>query len=226
MASANGWNRFSTLAFMIIGVVTLAVTSSCSSGDTSATIAAKDAQLAAANGQISALNAKVIGLQNDLTTLNATFTTTKSQLDLTLSQLKTANAYIDTVQSGIANATAEAALLRSENNRLQSIIDLQESSVQATSVTVHQIAGVVSNVVSFTADYAGYVVVSGTSSAPSGYALVTDDNPIFTSNTAEYPIVNGSSFSVIVLPGTVGVYLGNKEKQNEFNGTFSVTYYY
>ena len=194
--------------------------------EASVTVAVKEVQLAAANGQVSALNAKVAALQNDLTALNATIAPTKSQLELTLGQLKTANAYIDTVQSQIANVTAQNVALRSENNKLLSIVRLNESSVKATSLTIHQNAGVVSSVVSFTAEYAGYVTISGTSSAPTGYVLVTDDNPLFPYNTTKYQVVNSASFSVPVLPGTIGVYFGNTEKENEFNGTFSVTYYY
>jgi peptidoglycan hydrolase CwlO-like protein len=225
MTTSKVGNRFFIIGTIIFGVLTLSA-SSCGSGDV-ATIASKDAELAAANARITALNTKVTSLQNDLTTLNSTFTTTKGQLDLTLSQLKTANAYIDTVQSQVTNATAQTASIKSENDRLQRIIDLKEASVKATSITVRQNEGVVSSIVSFTAAYAGYVVVSATSSAPSGYALVTDDNPMFQFSTTEYKIVNGSSFSVPVLPGGVGIYFGNKEKlTNEYNGTFSVTYYY
>jgi hypothetical protein len=231
MATANGGSRFSTLAFIFTGVIALAAAGAfvyyySQYQGASESLALKDAQLAAANGQVSTLNAKVAALTNDLTALNATIAPTKSQFDLTITQLKTANAYIDTVQSKIANATAEAASLKTENDRLRRIVDLKESSVKATSVTVHQNAGAISNVVSFTAEYAGYVTVSGTSSTPTGYVLLTDDNPNFPFDTNKYYFANGSSFSVPVLPGTIGVYFGNTEKANEFNGTLSVTYYY
>jgi hypothetical protein len=231
MAAENNGVRYSLLAFIITGIVALAAAGGFAYyyfqyRDASSGLAAKDAQLAAAAGQVSTLNAKVAALNIDLASLNATIAPTKSQLELTLNQLRIANAYIDTVRAESSNATAEADALKTENNRLQRIIDLKESSVKAENLTVNQKFGVRSSVISFTADYAGYIVVTATSSAQTGYAIVTDDNPWYPFNTLEHPIVNGSTFSIPVLPGTVGVYFGNKEKQNDYNGTFSVTYYY
>jgi peptidoglycan hydrolase CwlO-like protein len=231
MMATKNRSLFNSMAFLFLVILALAAAGAfvyyyLQYKEASATVAVKEVQLSTANSQVSTLNAKVTALQDDLAALNGTIAPVKSQLDLTLSQLKTANAYIDTVQSQIANATAQAASLKSENDKLLSIVRLNESSVKATSLTIHQNAGVVSSVVSFTAEYAGYVVISGTSSTPTGYVVVSDDNPNFPFSTNKYYFANGSLFSVPVLPGTIGVYFGNTEKENEFNATLSVTYYY
>lgn len=186
----------------------------------------QNTRLAAAESEGAALKAKVAALNSDLTALKANVSSQKSQLDLTLEQIKTANAYIDTLRAQTDQVQAETAALRKEKETLLSIIRLEESAVKATAVTVHQKAGTTSEVVSFNVDYAGYVVVSGTSSAPTGYLIITNDNPNFPFNSNKYYFANGRSFNVPVLPGTVGVFFGNSEKYDEFNATVSVTYYY
>jgi hypothetical protein len=231
MTSENSRPRFFIVAFAVACIVALAAAGGLvyyffQYNAVSAIVAEKDAQLTAVNNQIATLNNRVTGLTADLVTLNATIAPVKSQLALTLDQLKTANAYIDTVQQKIASATAEAAALKTDNERLQSIVRLNESSIKTTALTIHQKAATVSEVVSFNAEYAGYIVVSGTSSAPTGYILVTDDNPNFPFSTYKYYFSSGSVFSVPVLPGTIGVFFGNSEKENEYNATLTVTYYY
>jgi cytoskeletal protein RodZ len=231
MAAENGGSRFTTTVLIISCVISLAIGAFAFYllvyWGTSEELAARDTQLVVANSQVSTLNAKVSSLQNDLTAAKASIASLNGTVALLQEEVVAANAYYDANSALIANATATIASLKSENTRLQRAIDMKDFSVVADSITVHQVAGAVSNVISFNANYAGYIVVSATSSAPSGYALVTDDNPNFAAfDTIEYPILSGSSFSVPVLPGTVGVFLGNREKINEYNGTFTVTYYY
>ncbi len=190
------------------------------------TLVTRDAEIASLQGQVATLNAKVAALQNDLTTANASVAPLTSQISSMQTAINNANTYIDEVNGKVTNLTAQVAALKSQNADLQSITSLSRSTAEATSITVHQTAGVVSSIVSFNVEYAGYIVISATSSAPSGFIQVTDDNPNFPFSANKYLTASSNTFSVPVLPGTVGVFFGNTEKENEYNVTMTVTYYY
>lgn len=186
----------------------------------------KDAAITSLQGQVVNLNSQVTSRQNDLSAANAKIAPLQSQFALTQTQLVDANAYIDTVKAQIANATAQVATFKSQNADLQKIVSMSESKVITEQVTVHQGMGQISSLISFKADYAGYIIVTATVSSTTGFIQVTCDNANYPFNTNKYYTADQSIFSIPVLPGTIGVFAGNTDKLYEPNATVSVTYYY
>jgi len=133
--------------------------------------------------------------------------------------------------------------LESKNNNLQSIVNLSQSSVEVDSVTVNEGPNAEVQVAAFGVNYAGYIVVSGTSTTSNGYVAVyaSFEPSVFREANVPFPTAAiatdslpcysfGTSNQVIipVLPGGVILYFGNT---NPWNGagataTITVTYYY
>jgi len=80
--------------------------------------------------------------------------------------------------------------------------------------------------ISFQADYAGYIVVSGTSTTNSGYISVLDTWPNYPFNGYSYEFGTGTNRTILVMPGTVRVSFGNGNTSNGATATLTVTYYY
>ncbi len=141
-------------------------------------------------------------------------------------QLESANNQVIALQVQLSTADAQMSSLESQIGDLQSILGLSQSSVEASSVVINQGAREVSPVVIFVADYAGYIVVSGTSTTTNGYIMVTDSFSGYPYNNTPHSFGTGSAWLIPVLPGTVSVYFGNTNLINGATATLSVTYYY
>jgi hypothetical protein len=222
------------------------------SGDS--TISQQASQISSLDTQLASVNSQLSTSQEQLTTASAQLESSKSQvafLQLQASQLQTrladlnsqigtlqdqlsvADSDISTLQSQLTAANAQSASLQSQltsaNSQiatLQSIAGLSLSSAQASSVSVLQPAGGTSTVVSFSASYAGYVVVSGTSSTANGYIRVTDSYSGYPYNTYDHAFGTGATLTIPVLPGTVTVIFGNTNLTGTATATISVVYYY
>ncbi len=192
------------------------------------------------------LNSHITSLENGLTTASSTIASLQGQLSSTQSQLTSANAQILSLgndlsagKSQIANLQSQVSsyqnqassyqnqvvTLQSQNNDLQNIVNLAAYAAQASSVPISQAAGQMSPVTSFTVNYAGYIVVSGSSSSASGYVRVTDTYSSYPYNSYNYPFSTSGSVFVPVLPGTITVYYGNNDAA-AVTATISVMYYY
>ena len=100
------------------------------------------------------------------------------------------------------------------------------SSKRADAVTINQSAGQLTSIVTFTAGYAGYIVVSGTSTTSLGYLLVTKSFSGYPYNDIHYSFGTGASRTIPVLPGTVTVYFGNTNLLSGATATITVIYVY
>lgn len=127
------------------------------------------------------------------------------------------------LQSQISQLQTEVSNLQSQNNQLttqisqqQSLLSLQVSTAEANQQTINQGASTETAIANFNAQYAGYIIVSGTSTV-NGYIDV---------NGVDYSI-NGNGFNVKipVLPGTVTVSYGNNNAFGGVSATVSVVYY-
>ena len=209
-------------------------------------ISQRNLTIATQQAESVSLNSQITSLENGLTTASSTIASLQGQLSSTQSQLTSANAQILSLgndlsagKSQIANLQSQVssyqnqassyqnqvATLQSQNNDLQNIVNLAAYAAQASSVPISQAAGQMSPVTSFTANYAGYIVVSGSSSSGSGYVRVTDTYSSYPYNSYNYPFSTSGSVIVPVLPGTITVYYGNNDAA-AVTATISVMYYY
>jgi uncharacterized protein YlxW (UPF0749 family) len=209
-------------------------------------ISQRNLTIAAQKIESVSLNSQITSLENGLTTASSTIASLQGQLSSTQSQLTSANAQILSLgndlsagKSQIANLQSQVssyqnqassyqnqvATLQSQNNDLQNIVNLAAYAAQASSVPISQAAGQMSPVTSFTANYAGYIVVSGSSSSGSGYVRVTDTYSSYPYNSYNYSFSTSGSVFVPVLPGTITVYYGNTDAA-AVTATISVMYYY
>ncbi len=194
---------------------------------------AASGQISRANSLISTLSSEKQSLQAELSSASSEISTLESQVSSLETQLSSTNAQISSLQSQlssggseIANLQAQISSLQSQNSNLQSIVNLSQSSTQASSVTVNQAAGQLSLVKSFSASYAGYIVVSGTSTTTNGYIMVTDSFSGYPYNSTTYSFGTGATRIIPLLPGTVSVYFGNTNFSSGATATITVTYYY
>jgi len=188
-------------------------------------ISSLQSQLSSGGSQVSNLQAQISSLQNQLTSANSKISSLQSQLSSGSSQVSNLQAQISSLQNQLDSATAQVTSLQNQNSSLQSIVSLSQSATKANAVTINQSAGASTSIVTFTASYAGYIVVSGTSTTSNGYITVTDSF----SNYPNYPgyvFGTGATRTIPILPGTVTVSFANSNLLNGATATITVTYYY
>jgi uncharacterized protein YlxW (UPF0749 family) len=184
--------------------------------------------------QLSATNSTKDSLQTQVSTLQSQVSSASSQVSSLQNQVNSANAQIASLQSQLGSGSSQVTSLQSQLNSanaqiasLQNLLNLNSSSVKASQVTINQSANQTSQVITFNATYAGYIVVSGTSTTSNGYITVTD-------SFSSYPTFNsghdnnfgtGAVLTIPVLPGTVTVYFGNANAFTSATATITVTYY-
>jgi DNA repair exonuclease SbcCD ATPase subunit len=169
-------------------------------------------QIASAKSQITSLQNDVSSYQSQASSLQSQLLSTKAQISTLQDQLSSANDRISSLQSGISD--------------LQNIVSLSKSTNIVNEKTINQSEGQSTSVASFAAQYAGYVVVSGTSTTSNGYLIVTDsfgDSPL---NSFHYPFGTGATCTIPVLPGTVTVYFANSNSSGGATATLTVIYCY
>jgi septal ring factor EnvC (AmiA/AmiB activator) len=200
--------------------------------DLSAQLSSVQADLATAQDNLSQCNSDLAtALQNlntvtgDRDSILAQLNDAEAELTATQDQLDSANSQVASLQSQLASLQDQIAPLQSQNSQLQQIIDLSLSSTKAEAVPIYQTYGVYSNVVSFTAQYAGYVVVSGTSTSVNGYIYVEDSFTGYPYDNYLHYFVSGATLIIPVLPGTVSVYFTNTDPAGA-TAILTVKYYY
>ncbi len=212
---------------------------------------AYQSQVASLQGQLSSANSKVSSLQNENSAYQSQVASLQDQLSSSQSTLQAANSQlqsqlssaksqitslqndvsgyqsqISSLKSQLSSLNDQVSSLRSQNSELQSIVNLSKSSVVANEKTINQSEGQSSSVVSFTAQYAGYVVVSGTSTTSNGYLMVTDTFNGYPHNGVRYSFGTGATCTIPILPGTVTVYFANSNVSGGATATLTVIYYY
>jgi flagellar biosynthesis chaperone FliJ len=215
--------------------------SSCNSSLTST-----QSQLSSCNSEVSSLQNELADCQSKLTSCNSTLqdevvslqsqlSSCDSSLASTRSQLSSCNSSLASTQSQLSSCKAQVTSLQSQlssaNSQiasLQNIVNLSASQLKAYQITVNQPADSYTVVTSFSVSYAGYIIVSGTSTTSNGYLAVTDSFPgyPYTVSSVHYAFGTSNSRIIPVLPGTVTVYFGNTNLFSGATATISVTYYY
>jgi flagellar biosynthesis chaperone FliJ len=150
---------------------------------------------------------------------------TEDDLITTKDQLKSAKSMVATLQSQVTSLQSQIATLQGQVDQFQAIIDLSQYSIKLDTLTVSLDANTHTTIVSFTADYAGYIVVSGTSSIIEGYIRVEDSFPDYPYNSYSHYFGLGSTLKIPVLPGTIIVRFINQDTVWA-TATITVTYYY
>ncbi len=139
-------------------------------------------------------------------------------------QVTTGGSDVSSLQGQIEGLRRNFEGAQAQLSSLERIVSLSMSTTPASSVAINQSAGQTSEVTSFTASYAGYIVVSGTSTTTKGFIRVSGTFSGYPTYTQEF--VTGAKLYVPVLPGVVTVYFGNDNTMNGASATISVQYYY
>jgi uncharacterized phage infection (PIP) family protein YhgE len=200
------------------------------------------ADLVTAQADLSQSNSNLETAQQDLTTVTedrdsileqlndteADLATAQDQLDSANSQITTLQSQIDELESAdstIATLRSQITTLQGQVDQLQEITDLSLYSIELDTKIIYQIPNVYENVVSFTADYAGYIIVSGTSSTFNTYIRVEDTFAGYPFREYLHHFGTGTTLKIPVLPGTITVYLSNTDPVG-LTATITVIYYY
>jgi DNA repair exonuclease SbcCD ATPase subunit len=200
--------------------------------DVQADLATAQDNLSQSNADLAAAQQNLNNVLDDRDLILKQLGETEDDLTATQDQLESANSLITTLQSQVTTLESQVTTLenqvtplQSQIDQLQEITDLSLYSTELDTVTIYQAANVYQNVVSFTADYAGYVVVSGTSSTFNTDIRVTDSFTGYPYNEYLHHFGTGTTLKIPVLPGTITVYLSNTSPVG-LTATITVTYYY
>ena len=162
--------------------------------------------------------------RNQLQSAEDQMSSLQTQLSSYQSQLQSAENQVSSLQTQLSSYQSQVSSLQSELSVCQRYGQLQEWSLKAEDKTVNQDHGTKSGIVQFTADYAGYVQVSGTSTTSNGYIMVTCSFSGYPYNDTEYLFGTGTTRLIPVLPGTIRVYFGNHNLVHGATATITVYY--
>lgn len=211
----------------------------------SAQIATQAAQIAADNTQIANLTSKVNSLKTQVAADQAkiqSLTTGYAASNATIvslnSQIATLNTQIATLNGEIATDNAQIASLQAQVASLMAITGLSDSTNEASGTYYTGGSGSVA-IVTFTANYAGYVAMSFTAASDAANEGMTIDltyganvnaptySGLYLPCCGYFYIVGYIPGSVVipVTSGTVTVYLETSDFTSQ-SGTLTVTYYY
>lgn len=188
-------------------------------------ISADTAKIANLTSMLASSAAQVSALQNAATTEMASITSLNAQVSTLQSQANALQSQVGTLQSQIA-------ALQSQVGTLQSIAVLSSSTVELSKSQVSESAGSLKQISQFTANYAGYLLVTGNATTQNGYIAVDTVYPNQLQSQAGQSVnfmwgANGNYVTIIpVLPGTVVAYLGNYDTSGTDKATVTLTYYY
>jgi hypothetical protein len=124
-----------------------------------------------------------------------------------------------------ASDNSRIASLQNQVDSLNAIVNLQEYTTWANSITVSQTAGAAS-MGNYTANYAGYVLVNVLSSTTSN----TSVQVTYTSHGLDYGNVvsvgSGGSAIFPILPATITIWVDNTNSLDSAIETVTILYYY
>ncbi|MDD4924760.1 MAG: hypothetical protein PHF74_08060 [Dehalococcoidales bacterium] len=184
------------------------------------------ARVMSLQNQFLSVNSQIIPLQNENADYRAQIDSLNEQLSTYGSEATELEAQVASLQSQLSSANSQVSSLQSQNSDLTSILNLSRASIKADQVIINQSPDESSLIVTFDADYAGYLVIFGTSTTTNGYIKVKDTFSGYPYNDTEYLFGTGTTMKIPVLPGTVSVYFGNSNVLYDAAATITVTYYY
>jgi len=152
---------------------------------------------------------------------------TKPQSSTQVNNLATGQTSNSNSGSSCYNLESEVQSLQSQVQNLQNIVNLQNSDTLWQDYTINEGSGG-SYYFSFTANYAGYVIVDVLSSTTSNTWVQIEINNPSTGTIESQQFTVGYSGTVYfpVLPGTVTIYIGNSNLINGATQTVTITYVY
>jgi uncharacterized coiled-coil protein SlyX len=168
----------------------------------SSQIAEKDSTIASLNSQVSSLQATINQSSSQLQALTAQYQALTTQYQETVSSYNEAAAEFNALL-----ALAKSGLLVSE---------LPAPMVANSTFPVWN------NVV----EYAGYVVINVQSSSNTTYAQVVYTSSAGVSFNGTTIVGTSGTAAFPVLPGPIGVFVGNTESTDNVTATVTATYYY
>ena len=181
-------------------------------------------QLDTASTQISSMQSQVSLLETDLSTANSQKSSLQTQVNSLQSEIATLKNQSSSANAQIIDLQSQISSLKAENSDLKSITSLSKSVVVANALTLNIAVDQHVVVTSFTAGYAGYIVVSGTTSN-AGIIRVYDSFSGYPLSGYPWGFSSGSTLLIPILPGDIIVKFSYP---NNLAGTatLSVTYYY
>ena len=155
---------------------------------------------------------------------NSTITSLQSHVSTLQGQVSTFQGQVTSLQNQITSQKNEITSLQDQVTSLQGLLNLGVSTTVASQITINEEAFSETVVISFNASYAGYLVVTGTSTSNFTYLRVTGSFTGYPYNKYEYPFGTRATFYIPILPGTVTIYLGNHNYVG-VTATLSIMYY-
>jgi len=180
------------------------------------------------NKTIDSLNDKVASDTTQISTLKSQLTSKESDLTKANDQISSLQSENTSLQSEVSSLESDTKSLQKKVTEYESVLKLAESEVKVQQATFNESAKQSLDIVTFDAPYAGYVIVSGTTTTSNGYMQVTNSFFGYPFNNYYYQFGNqNNTIMAPILPGTVTVKFGNTNSGSVgATATLTVTYYY
>jgi hypothetical protein len=211
---------------MIILLLLAIGVTGCSSGISKESYDAAVKEASDLSDQLSVVQTALAAAQDDIDSYKTEVSSLQDEISSYESQVADYESQINALQFDLDVANIEIGGLQNENDNLWKLSNLELKITEADAVTVTMTSGVKTQVVSFEAKYAGYIVISGTSSTFWGVIFVTESFDGYLFNNYQYDFGKGATFLVPVLPGTITVYFAATQSSELMAATITVEYYY
>jgi hypothetical protein len=183
-------------------------------------------QLSETSGQLSMVQTALAAAQDDIKSYQSEISSMQDEITNYESQVADYKSQITPLQSQLEIANNQAIGLQNQIDRFVEIVHLSRYSTEADAVTITMATSAKASVVSFHADYAGYIVISGTSSTFYGVIFVEESFDGYPFDDYQYDFGKGATLVVPVLPGTITVYFAATLWSGLISATITVDYYY
>lgn len=158
---------------------------------------------------------------------NISIASQSRQVSSQSNQISSQSNQISSQSNQMSTMSGQISSLNSQVSNQSSLISLSDSTLEASSVTVYQAAGALSVIVSFNANYSGYITFSGTSNTSNGDVQVNQTCTCISGTySMDYYFGTGGSFSLPIFPGTTTLSFYNTNSVNSASATISVFYHY
>jgi predicted nucleic acid-binding Zn-ribbon protein len=201
---------------------------------TTAQVAMIQSKLDSVNSQTTSLQSQLISANDQVSSLKNQLTSSNSQISSLQVQLADANSQISTLKGQVTAVTSQSYI-----SNLQAQLDTANAQIASNQKMLSLMAwtNIIDNspfqmnsgqevqVASFSASYAGYIVIKGRSSTISSY-LRSENNFSGSTLLNRNAFRTGDAIIVPILPGTINIYLGNTDSSGNPTANLTIVYYY
>lgn len=180
-----------------------------------------ESQLTSTQTDLSSANSRITKLESYIQTQNNTISVLQSQVTNLQSQLSSMQAQASTLQSQELQANNQASSLQSQITSQQNLLNLQNVITETNNQEVNAPAGAKTQLADFSAPYAGYLTISGTTSSSNTQITVTDTAG---ASSLTFNFGSGGTLYVPIVPGTIDILMSNSNLVNGMTATISITY--